>query len=65
VAHLAELGEAALRRALENPGRDRGAAFHLLAADAFLTYACEVGAEEADVQGSLMALLEQIGERFS
>lgn len=65
VAELADLGEAALFRALGKPGRNRGAAFDLLAADAFLTYACEAGAEEADVRACLTALLEHLRERFT
>jgi hypothetical protein len=62
--HLAELGEKVLVRALEQPGRNRSAAFHLLAADAFFTYACEAMATESNVQGGLKALLKRIGERF-
>ncbi len=61
---LAELGERALRRALETPGRVREAAFHLLAGDAFLTYACEALAGSRDVEGGLGSLLERLGARL-
>ncbi|MGD2122323.1 MAG: hypothetical protein PVJ76_11295, partial [Gemmatimonadota bacterium] len=64
-ADLAGLGEQALQRTLAQPGRNRPAAFHLLAADAFLTYACEAIVEGSDVQTGLKALLERVGERFS
>ena len=43
---------------LARPGRDREGAFHLLAADALLTYACEASAGEEDVERSLVDLLE-------
>jgi hypothetical protein len=62
---LAKLGEEGLRRALMRPGRDRAAAFDLLAADAFLTYACEEALTERDGQGALRDILTRIGERFS
>lgn len=58
---LAARGEAALRRALDRPGRVRSSAFDLLAADAFLTWACEAMAREADVGSGLQALLEGLG----
>ena len=56
-----------LDRALQESGRGREAAFHLLAADAFLTYACEVASENPpgdDLPGELEALLARFGERF-
>ncbi|MBT8398065.1 MAG: hypothetical protein HKO65_12645 [Gemmatimonadetes bacterium] len=65
---LASEGEAALNRAVQESGKGREAAFHLLAADAFLTYACEVAAEESgeeDLPGQLKVLLARLGERFS
>ncbi len=62
---LAARGEAALRRALETPGRVRSAAFHLLVADAFLTWACEVVAREADVGEGLEALMKKLGEHLA
>ncbi len=62
---LAARGEAALHRALETPGRERSAAFHLLVADAFLTWACEVVAREGDVGAGLEALLKKLGEHLA
>ena len=62
---LAARGEVALRRALECPGRVRAAAFDLLVADAFLTWACEVMAREEDVSSALEALVELLGERLT
>jgi hypothetical protein len=64
VENLISFGEGALSRALRKTGRKRAAAFDLLAADAFLTYACEAMATGGDVPGSLEALLKRIGERF-
>jgi len=58
---LAGSGIAALKRALELPGRDREAAFHLLSADALLTYACEEALSGPDVRGGLEGLFELIG----
>jgi len=58
------LGLACLSRALGSPGRNREAAFHLLAADAFLTYACEEAARQPDPSVSLRALLSRIGRAF-
>ena len=57
------LGSAAahhLGEALARPGRDREGAYHLLAADALLTYACEAATEEADTERVLARLLERI-----
>lgn len=65
IENLIDSGEEALRRALQKTGQSRAGAFDLLAADAFLTYACEAAAAGGDVRGSLEALLERIGERFS
>jgi len=62
---LSARGTEALSHALELPGRDREAAFHLLAADAFFTYACEEVVQEGHVQAGLEGLLEQLGDRFS
>ena len=59
------MGVEALSRALEKPGRNRETAFELLAADAFLTYACEAVAQEADVGAGLEGLLERLGDRFN
>ena len=54
---LQSAAEDALQRALGQPGRVRGAAFDLLAADALLTYACEVALEGDDPEGDLDALV--------
>ena len=62
---LAGRGAASLSKALGRPGRNRGAAFHLLAADALLTYACEAVARHPDPKASLETLLEGLGDRFS
>jgi hypothetical protein len=58
------LGLFCLSRALGLPGRNREAAFYLLAADAFLTYACEEAARRPDPAESMRALLTRIGEVF-
>ena len=63
--YLSALAAEALSQALEEPGRNREAAFKLLAADAFLTYACEAVAQEADVGAGLEGLLDRLGDRFS
>jgi hypothetical protein len=62
---LVARGEAALRRALETPGRVRSAAFDLLVADAFLTWACEAMAEEADVGSGLERMVEALGDSLA
>lgn len=41
------------------PGRVRASAFHLLAADALLTYACEAALEDADPRIALVGILQQ------
>ena len=51
VRHLAE--------ALKLPGRNREAAFYLLAADALLTYACEAAVEQEDPEAALSLVLER------
>lgn len=63
VDHLAEAGMDALLRAEARPGRDREAAFQLLAADALLTYACEAAAEQDDVEGALSRVLDRVVNR--
>jgi len=55
VAAMAQLHET-----LTRPGRDREAAFHLLVADALLTYACEAATDKEDMEGSLCDLLERL-----
>ena len=64
---LVARAERSLSQALQESGKGRGAAFHLLAADAFLTYACEVAAEGSsgtDVPRELEEVLARFGERF-
>ena len=56
---LAALGIAALDRADVTRKLDRHAAFELLAADAFLTYACEAAADEPDVASHLHLILDR------
>lgn len=63
-----ELGSEALCRlavrdlhgTLSRAGRSREGGFHLLAADAFVTYACEAATEEEDVERALRTVLERI-----
>ena len=59
VAALADLGIAALDRAEVSQRLDRHAAFQLLAADAFLTYACEAAVDEPDVASRLHLILDR------
>ena len=49
-----------LDEALARPGRNREGALHLLAADGFLTYACEAAAEADDVGATLKSLLSRV-----
>jgi hypothetical protein len=56
---LIESGNEALAEAERRPGRDRHAAFYLLAADALFTYACEAAADDEDVEEKLRAMLER------
>lgn len=59
---LTSLGLLAMSRALAEPGKDRDGAFHLLTADAYLTYACEtVAEEEEDVRTGLEKILGRVG----
>ena len=51
-----------LDEALARPGRNREGALHLLAADGFLTYACEAATETDDVDAVLRSLLERVAE---
>ena len=48
-----------LDEALARPGRNREGALHLLAADGFLTYACEAATEADDVGATLRSLVER------
>ena len=59
VAGLADLGIAALDRADVAQQLDRHAAFQLLAADAFLTYACEAAVDEPEVTSGLHLILDR------
>lgn len=61
VGPLLARGRAALHDAVVRPGRNREAAFHLLAADAYLTWACEAAAEEDDPGDALAALTQSVG----
>ena len=57
------LGDAAAHHvdeALKRLGRNREGAFHLLAADALLTYACEAAAGEEDTEAALVDLLDRL-----
>ena len=49
-----------LEEALGRPGRDREAAYQLLAADALVTYGCEAASEAADVRGVLREILGRV-----
>jgi len=61
---LAVTASAELQRALSLPPGERTAAFHLLAADALLTYACEAAVEEGGtedaVEEGLVAILARV-----
>lgn len=57
------LGDAAahhVNEALKRLGRNREGAFHLLAADALLTYACEAAADEEDTEAQLAHLIDRV-----
>jgi hypothetical protein len=61
---LAHAGLASLSRARSAPGRIRESAYHLLRADALLTYACEAAVEMSpDPDGALSRILETVGAR--
>ena len=49
-----------LEEAVGRPGRDREAAYQLLAADALVTYGCEAASESADVRGALREVLGRV-----
>ena len=53
-------GLAHLDEAVAGPGRDREAAYQLLAADALITYGCEAASEVADVRGVLREVLVRV-----
>ena len=46
-----------LEDAMVRPGRDREAAYQLLAADALITYGCEAASEATGVRGALREVL--------
>jgi hypothetical protein len=58
---LTRSGLAALDRARAAPGRVRQSAYHLLTADALLTYACEAALEDADPETTLRRILRSVG----
>lgn len=60
---LSRLGSQALDRALEEPGRVRASALHLLAADALVTYACEAALEVDRPEDELDRILRGVSER--
>ena len=51
---LLKVGLIRLEEAVVRPGRDREAAYQLLAADALITYSCEAASEAGDVRGVLL-----------
>lgn len=57
---LACRGLAFLTEAAARPGRNRRAAFDLLAADAYITYACEAALEGPDPERRLRSLIARI-----
>ena len=58
VGALSEAGRAHLEEARSHLGRVRESAFHLLAADALITYACEAALESDDPQASLLRIID-------
>ena len=58
-AALLRGGLAELDASRAAPGRVRGSAFHLLAADALLTYACEAALAAGDPRVALVEILQQ------
>jgi hypothetical protein len=63
VAILSGMARTALDAALSLPGHQREGAFHLLAADALFTYACEAALEAEDAEGALRSILDRASER--
>jgi hypothetical protein len=55
---LSRAGRTRLDLARARLGRVRGSAFHLLVADALITYACEAALESSDPEDSLRRLVE-------
>ena len=56
---LTRRGVAELERARSAPGRVRASAYHLLAADALLTYACEAALDAADPSAAMEAIIRK------
>jgi hypothetical protein len=56
---LLSVARRALRDALAREG-ERDGAFRLLAADAYLTYACEIALESSDPGGALLRVAEAV-----
>lgn len=56
-ARLLSEGVARLERAMADTGRVRESAFHLLAADALITYACEAALASEDPDAALIRIL--------
>lgn len=56
---LLRAGLAELDASRAVPGRVRRSAFHLLAADALLTYACEAALGSGDPRAALVEILQQ------
>ena len=56
---LLDAGLAELDASRSTPGRVRDSAFHLLAADALLTYACEAALEAGDTRAALVEILQR------
>ena len=59
---LSDTARACLQQAQSRDGRVREAAFHLLAADALVTYACEAALESDDPEVTLLRIV-RVGER--
>lgn len=60
VRRLVDRGIDELDRARAAPGPVRESALHLLAADAWVTYACGAALESSDPDGDLLDILEEI-----
>ena len=61
-AALVSEAKQALALAESPEGRPRGGAFDLLAADGFVTWACEAALEEPDVDEALQRVLDALME---
>jgi len=63
LSELTSAGGAALDHALAHPGRARDSAFHLLAADALITYACEAALDSDDPDAALSGIVAAVARR--